>query len=132
MDKIKINQKEGCLAVEEIKRAIWVKVRFEAVHNWPECPIEEVKFLRVPHRHMFEVVVKVSVNHSDRQVEFIHFNHLVTDYLRQTFERKNIGRMSCEDIAEAIFKHLVTVYGITPLLISVSEDGENGAEIWQT
>ena len=34
-----------------IKQFIEIKTDFEAIHNWPECPFEDVDFLKHPHRH---------------------------------------------------------------------------------
>lgn len=105
-----------------MKMSIVVKLSFEAVHNWPECPIPEVEFLKHPHRHVFHVRAERLVSHNDRDTEIIMFKRDMQEYIRaMTQLDSNIGRMSCEDIAE----RLMTKFGCS--LVEVLEDGENGA-----
>jgi len=104
-----------------------VKSAFEAVHSWPECPIDEVAFLRHPHRHIFHVTVKIEVSHDDRDVEFIVFKRKVNEYLEAFYSGKDIGRESCEMIAKEIISYFSEKYSIHS--VSVFEDNENGAEV---
>ena len=114
-----------------IRRAVWVQVEFEAVHAWPECDVAGVGYLRSPHRHVFKVVVKMEVANPDREVEFISLKHWLTERLRERYEYKDLGRKSCEDIALEIFEALKDI-ALRPISVSVSEDGENGAEVWES
>lgn len=113
-----------------IKRWIKVKTQFHALHSWPECPIEEVAFLRSSHRHTFHVEVKVEVNHHDRDIEFFVFQRRVEDVIQQLYGNNtpDLGRKSCEEIAEDVYNILSAKY-YRNMVISVSEDGEVAAEI---
>lgn len=120
------------------KRWIKVKTEFRGIHCWPECPYDDVSFLRHPHRHTFKVEVKVEVDHCDRDIEFFRLQHDVDKAINTAFgqdykeiEPIELGRKSCEDIAEAIGEVLYTqsIYDHGDMVISVSEDGEVAAEI---
>lgn len=104
-----------------MKRYIVVQTKFEGIHCWPECPIDEVAFLRYPHRHEFHVKVKFPVTHTDRDREFI----VVKREIEATLKTWDVylGRMSCEDMCDKIHKEYPDA-----CFISVFEDGENGAE----
>ena len=106
-----------------VRRFIIVTTNFSAIHHWPECPIEEVRYLREPHRHLFHVTIKAAVSHGDREIEFIDLKNTVNRYLAERYEGKFIGRTSCEDIAEDLLTHFSVES------VSVLEDGENGAEV---
>ena len=109
-----------------MKRFIVIRTQFEAMHCWPECPIEEVSFLRHPHRHMFHVEVKIPVTHSDRDKGFIVEKRKLDNFLRLLAGAdKDLGRISCEDICDKIKEEM----GYASM-ISVFEDGENGAEVY--
>jgi len=41
---------------------IIIKTQFEALHCWPDCPYEDVEFLKNSHRHIFYVTVKFKIN----------------------------------------------------------------------
>ncbi len=112
------------------KRWIWVKTQFHALHKWPECPIDDVRFLRDSHRHTFHVTVKVAVEHHDRDIEFFVFQKAVEDVIVSLYGggTPDLGRKSCEEIAEDLYKGLSYKY-YRDMVISVSEDGEVGAEV---
>ena len=107
-----------------MKTYITIKTQFEAIHCWPECPIEAVSFLRNEHRHLFIVKCKAPVYHDDRDREFIHCKHEIEDFVREQYDRRNLGRKSCEMLCKEIQKAF-------PFLsyVRVEEDGENGAEL---
>jgi len=105
-----------------MKKNIIIKTSFPATHHWPECPIEEVSFLRDEHRHVFYVTMKWRVDHNNRQIEFIQQKMRVDEHLESFYANKSLGRVSCEDIAEALLKEFKANY------VSVFEDNENGAE----
>lgn len=106
-------------------RYIVIKTQFEAIHQWKDCPIEEVEYLKYPHRHLFYVTMKWKVMHNDREKEFIQMKHKVDRFVRDEFEFKDIGGMSCEGIAEKLLKEFDADF------VSVFEDDENGAEIYK-
>lgn len=105
---------------------IVVRTTFEGLHCWPECPYEEVAFLRNPHRHLFHVTVKCSVTHSDRELEFFILKRDLDLYIKTL--NYNLGQSSCEDLCNMIYANLVDNYP-TINYVSVFEDGENGAEL---
>lgn len=115
---------------------IWAKVqsRFEALHNYSTAP-QEVSFLRFVHRHEFHVTLWVEQFHDDRDVEYILCKRWLTDELRTSYERENMGQTSCEMIARSLAqsaqKQFPTHTGIAGMKrrirVEVTEDGENGA-----
>jgi hypothetical protein len=112
------------------KTNIVVSLQIEGVHHWPECPIDEVNFLKYPHRHVFHIKCKKEVQHNDRDIEIIQLKRRIQFHLSNAFGSgyKNangcdFGRMSCEDIADLLVESFQLNY------CSVLEDNENGAEI---
>jgi len=100
---------------------IVVRTSFEALHQWPTCPFEDVAFLKLLHRHIFHVEMKFEVT-SDRQIEFIRQKRRVEEVIKNSYAGKDLGPTSCEVIAKA----LVDSFGAVSA--SVFEDNENGAE----
>lgn len=111
------------------KMLIEVKTQFEGTHRWPEAP-EEVEFLRNMHRHMFHVSLHIPVEHSDRDLEFIMVKRALDEFISKQYVHSNgcaaLGRMSCEDVAWDISKWASSKYERGGILVSVTEDGENG------
>lgn len=101
---------------------IIVNLQFEGIHRWGACPIEEVKYLRDPHRHMFHICCKKAVAHDDRDIEIIQFKHRLQEFLSGEYPHGEMGETSCEMLA----KKLLQRFGLS--YCSVLEDGENGAE----
>ena len=99
---------------------IAIKTNFEAIHCWPECPIEDVAFLKNPHRHIFYVEMKWETT-GDRQIEFIRQKREVENYIDWHLRGKDLGSMSCEAIAEKLAKMFEADF------VTVWEDNENGA-----
>lgn len=100
---------------------VLVRCSFEGVHSWPGCPLEEVAFLRTPHRHVFHVEATRSVGHDDRQIEIIMFKHELRRYCETRFAGPH--HMSCEMMA----RDLLDMFALDRC--TVTEDGENGAEV---
>lgn len=112
-------------------RKMWVDVsfQFEGLHCWPNAP-DTVAHLRSSHRHVFHCDVSLEVFHGDREVEF--------QLLKQDLQRvvsmwdHNLGAKSCEHMADQLIDYLEAQYckkQKRAMLVSVSEDGENGATI---
>lgn len=106
-------------------RQIKVRTRFDAMHHWPNAP-EQVSFLRHPHRHEFHVSVTLSVEHADRDLEFFMVKDRLDQFL-QPYEKRNLGPMSCEMLAEAAGNYLNGIYPGRVDSVEVSEDGQNSA-----
>jgi hypothetical protein len=126
-----------------IKTEVYCTLQLEGFHNWENCPIDEVDFLRSPHRHMFHFKCWVDVSHDDRDVEFIMLKRRVQTYLfdryGETIEFEHFlmtvkssyswlvfNSMSCEMIA----RDLMEAFNLSKC--EVNEDGENGAVLTYT
>lgn len=113
---------------------VFCTLQFEGIHCWPNCPIEEVAYLRSPHRHIFHVKAYKQVFHDDRDVEFIWLKHRIQEYLDTWLTQSehtsaavyDLGPMSCEMIAN----QLIDEFGLSRC--EVSEDNENGAIVTVT
>ena len=80
-----------------------------------------------PHRHIFHFEVRIAVSHNDRDIEFIQFKR----WLESLFDDKilQLDHKSCEMIADDLFATIADKYPDREVIISVSEDNENGATI---
>ena len=101
-----------------------ITLSFEAIHCWKNCFIDEVSFLKNPHRHIFHIQIKFPVNHTDRDIEFIQMKRKIQNFLKIKYDGKDIGTLSCEDICLEIMNEYPNIN-----YIKVMEDNENGAEI---
>lgn len=117
---------------KDFRTSIFINTSFEAVHTYKDAP-EVVKYLRYPHRHIFEVSLDIEVFHDDREIEFIILKSDINRFLQLKYGSKDIGGKSCEMIAKEIVEHVCKSVTDTdemkPRAITciVSEDGENGA-----
>ncbi|TFH02544.1 MAG: hypothetical protein E4H14_17555 [Candidatus Thorarchaeota archaeon] len=100
---------------------VYCTVLFEAIHNWPGCPFDEVAYLRDPHRHIFHIKAYKRVFHDDRDVEFIMLKHEIERYLKTTYSDGVFGAKSCEMLG----RELMEKFDLCQ--VEVSEDNENGA-----
>lgn len=115
-----------------IKTYIKIRTQFEGFHYYPNAGTidSRIKFLEVEHRHMFKVEVKMSVTHSDRELEFF----LCKWALEQFIKAGNQNHKSCEMIAtDIINNHLIPSYGADrEYEVVVSEDGESDGIVHYT
>jgi hypothetical protein len=116
---------------EVAERMIWVRFEKEGIHKYPaalEDPqLADVSFLGYPHRHIFHFRVSISVFHNDRDIEFIQFKRWLENlYSDSTLE---LNYKSCEMIADDLYIQINSRYPGRHVIISVSEDDENGCEI---
>lgn len=115
--------------IQQAKKHIWVTFQREGIHKYPaalEDPkLADVSFLGYPHRHMFHFRVELEVFHDDRDVEFI----LLKRELEGLFDNGTLqlDYKSCEMIADDLADYIVDKYPGRRLVITVSEDNENGA-----
>lgn len=112
-------------------RTVTSRTQFEGIHCWPEAP-DEVSYLRNPHRHIFEVVAEIEVEHNDRDLEFIMVKHQIDKRLSCELDDHGVwqmGRTSCEDVAEMLLGFLEGKYPNRTIFVSVYEDGENGCTL---
>jgi len=109
------------------KKFIWVTFQREGIHKYPDAP-DGVEFLKYPHRHIFHFRVELEVFHDDRDVEFILFKReLEALYGNGTLE---LDFKSCEMMAEDLSEFIMENYPGRDLIISVSEDNENGCKCY--
>lgn len=105
-----------------MKKTVFCTTRFEGFHCWPEAP-NEVAFLRDRHRHEFRVRAEVTVDHADRDVEFILLKRKLDKKIDTILEDENTANWSCEMWAITLIDELDLD------ACEVSEDGENGAYV---
>jgi hypothetical protein len=117
---------------------IWVTFRKEGIHKYPAALTNpdlatgdeyDVSFLGYPHRHIFHFRVWISVNHNDRDIEFIQFKR----YLEALYSGKEdclrLDYKSCEMMSDELYDMISKKYPNREVWIEVSEDGENGSFI---
>lgn len=117
-----------------MKTTVFVTTKCELIHSFPEantipelCAKDEfdVSFLTHPHRHMFGFRVETEVFHDDRDIEFIQLKRNVNKFLSTL--PKDLGRTSCEQLGKQIIDFLEVRYDRKGWMVTVDEDGENGA-----
>ena len=117
-------------------KMIWVTFRKEGIHKYPAALTDpalatgdeyDVSFLGYPHRHIFHFRVWISVEHSDRAIEFIQFKRRLENLYNQG--TLQLDYKSCEMMAEDLYEQIAAKYPGREVWIEVSEDGENGALI---
>lgn len=117
-------------------KMIWVTFRKEGIHKYPAAFTDpalatgdeyDVSFLGYPHRHIFHFKVWISVEHSDRAIEFIQFKRWLENLYNQG--TLQLDYKSCEMMAEDLYEQISVKYPGREVWIEVSEDGENGALI---
>lgn len=107
-----------------MNKSVWVTFQKEGIHCYPDAP-HGVEFLKHPHRHIFHFRVEIEVFHDDRDIEFILFKRELENlYDDQTLE---LNYKSCEMIADELADYILDLYPDRELIITVSEDNENGA-----
>lgn len=118
---------------EVADRYIWVKFSKEGIHKYPaalEDPnLADVSFLGYPHRHIFHFRVSINVFHNDRDIEFIQFKRWLEGLYSGTNSALQLDFKSCEMIADDLYVQINSRYPGRHVIISVSEDDENGCEI---
>ena len=105
------------------QKFIWVTFQREGIHEYPDAP-SGVAFLRYPHRHIFHFKVELEVFHDDREVEFILFKREMENlYIQGTLP---LLHQSVEMLSEELALTIQTLYPHRDLIITISEDKENG------
>ena len=107
---------------------IIVRTQFEGFHCWSDAP-EEVKFLRDTHRHLFNVELRISVDHNDRELEFFMVKKRLDNIIKWYIELNGTNLGSCEMMGESFIKELTELYGNRYYQIKIFEDNENGGEV---
>lgn len=117
-------------------RTIFVRFQKEGIHCYPAAATDpalktgdeyDVSFLGTPHRHIFHFEVTIEVFHNDRDIEFIQFKRWLENQYSQGILELNYK--SCEMISDDLYEVIATRYPNRNVVITVSEDNENGATI---
>ena len=117
-------------------RTIFVRFQKEGIHKYPAAATDpalatgdeyDVSFLATPHRHIFHFEVTIEVFHNDRDIEFIQFKRWLENQYSQGILA--LDYKSCEMISDDLYEVIATRYPNRNIVISVSEDNENGATI---
>lgn len=108
-----------------MKKNIVVSLEYEGIHCWKDCDLEEVAYLKNPHRHIFHIICKKEITYNDREIEIIMFKQSIINYLKSKYPDHELGNNSCEDLAQELFIEFDLSY------CQVLEDGENGSEIFK-
>lgn len=117
--------------IDKAQRQIWITFSKEGIHCYPaaleEPNLADVNFLGYPHRHIFHFRVYIDVFHNDRDIEFIQFKR----WLQGLYDSSvlELNYKSCEMIADDLYVQIANRYPERNVIISVSEDGENGCTI---
>ena len=110
---------------------IWVTFQKEGIHKYPaslEDPnLADVSFLGYPHRHIFHFKVWISVEHNDRDIEFIQFKRWLESLYNDA--TLSLDYKSCEMMSDDLYEKIHERYSDREVWIEVSEDGENGSFI---
>lgn len=116
------------------KKFIWVTFQKEGLHKYPAAlndpnlatgGWDDVSFLGYIHRHIFHFKVQIEVTHTDRDIEFIQFKRELENLYKDNVIQLDFK--SCEMMADDLANYIQDKYPYRDLVISVSEDGENGA-----
>jgi hypothetical protein len=111
----------------------WIEVTFqrEGIHKYPaaltEPNLADVSFLGYPHRHMFHFRVRITVEHNDRDIEFIQFKRWLESLYSGQPNTLQLDYKSCEMIAEDLITVISNNFPGRPMVVQIFEDGENGA-----
>ena len=114
----------------------WVEITFqrEVIHQFEGAASskqlatggnDDVSFLANLHRHTVWFVVRVNVNHADREIEFFQLKR----FCQSVFpgDTHNVGTASMEQLAERLLEALIEQYPSRQWEVRVMEDNENGA-----
>jgi len=105
---------------------IWITTQFEGFHFYPNPPEGVFPYLKNVHRHLFKVKIWIQIFHDSREIEFFEVKRFIT---KKLWRKLRVDTKSCEMVCDWIYGNLSIKYGHhRKYRISVSEDGENGAE----
>lgn len=120
-----------------VARSVRARTTFTGYHRWPEASGERT-YLADRHRHEFTLTAELRVDHQDREVEF----HDLADFLAVTVVPVlgddlqpfagapiELGRRSCEDVAEAAAAIVEEQWPGRVLWVEVSEDDQVHARL---
>ena len=106
-----------------MKKYVFIRLSFDALHNWEGCNLDEVNYLKYMHRHIFFVEMWWNISHDDRDIEFISKKMEVETFIDNNWRGRYLKNMSCEMLASRLMEEF------NADKVYVSEDNENGAII---
>lgn len=124
--------------VQHAQRQIWVTFQREGVHCYPAAATDpqlatgdryDVSFLASPHRHIFHFRIGIDVYHNDRDIEFIQFKRWLESLYSSDQAVLQLDYNSCEMLADDLYIQIANRYPDRNVIISVSEDNENGCTV---
>jgi hypothetical protein len=130
-------KEERQMSIESATKSIWVTFRKEGIHKYPAALEDpalatgdeyDVSFLGYPHRHIFHFKVRIEVFHNDRDIEFIQFKRWLENLYNQGTIQ--LDYKSCEMISDDLYNQISARYPSRFVEIEVSEDGENGSNVF--
>lgn len=112
-----------------MKTNIIVKFDLEGEHAWPGAP-DPYTFLASRHRHIFHFEVYIPVEES-RQLEFLEVRRELLRIVKASYgtEPCDFRGMSCEKLAESVWKSVKNRFRVEPEKVLVFEDQFVGAEV---
>jgi hypothetical protein len=139
VDKMNLEERETADRImHHAQRQIWVTFQKEGIHCYPAAATDpqlntndeyNVSFLANPHRHIFHFRVSIDVYHNDRDIEFIQFKRWLESLYSRKQDCLRLDYKSCEMIADDLYIQIANRYPGRNVVISVSEDNENGCTI---
>tara|TARA_B100001057_G_scaffold462534_1_gene515604 strand:- start:3524 stop:4012 length:489 start_codon:yes stop_codon:yes gene_type:complete len=137
----RLREERDTMTLNNAERSIWVTFKKEGIHKYPGAENDpklatgdwdDVSFLGYPHRHIFHFRVRIEVYHDDREIEFIQFKRWCERLYSngKTDEVLVLDHKSCEMIADELYEKVSSKYPGRFVEIEVSEDGENGCQIY--
>ena len=137
----RLREENDNMSLNSAERSIWVTFKKEGIHKYPGAESDpklatgdwdDVSFLGYPHRHIFHFRVRIEVFHDDREIEFIQFKRWCERLYSngKSDEVLVLDHKSCEMIADELYEKVSAKYPGRFVEIEVSEDGENGCQIY--
>jgi hypothetical protein len=126
---------EGIHQFSNVCEQLQLKTKQETVRDM----MEDVSFLKHPHRHKFHFTFSCQVNHDDRDVEFIRLGRLLKvqmlakyPIVPDLYGCSYFGNKSCEMLAKEVIDIFNELYPDYEGLVecAVSEDGENEGRVY--
>lgn len=105
--------------MSKVTTYVEVELPYFGSHSWPGAP-EHREYLRPRHQHVWEIKVRISVGHLDRDVEFHDLRRQIWDILH---ELDMDGSSSCEGFAKEIYEVLKKTYTSNKVAVWFGEEG---------
>lgn len=108
-----------------MKSSIIVKTNFEGIHCHPKA-VDDVDFLRQPHRHNFYITAKIGLKEGEAELEPTVIKRGINSFL---YSKPFTVQYSCVQMAKDIIGMLERTFGERNITVGVYEDNENGGKV---